>query len=72
MNFRAFNSKLLILVLIFLINLERSSSQESDLYAILISTSKYWFNYRQSTNIMLIYHKLKEYGVQDENVCMML
>lgn len=60
----------ILIILILLIN--PTKSHEPDLYAILISTSKYWFNYRQSANIMLIYHKLKEYGLQDKNVYILL
>lgn len=40
----------------------------SNFYAVLVSTSKYWFNYRQSANILKIYHHLKQFGVDDEDV----
>lgn len=53
------------LVLISLICVIQASS---NLYAILVSTSKYWFNYRQSANIIKIYHHLKQFGIDDEDV----
>jgi len=56
-----------LLLLLFLC-LSPFKASDPDLFAILISTSKFWFNYRQSTNVMLVYHKLKEYGVSDKNV----
>ena len=59
-------SFLLVFFLFLLISPLQSSDPE--LFAILVDTSKYWFNSRQATNILLIYHKLKEYGVSDKNV----
>lgn len=63
-----YNLKIFLFLYLITINFKEVSAQEPDIYAILVCTSKYWFNYRQSTNIMLIYHKLKEYGIPDNNV----
>lgn len=68
MKFYLYNLKVFLFCYLIAINFGGVSAQEPDIYAILVCTSKYWFNYRQSTNIMLIYHKLKEYGIPDNNV----
>ena len=41
---------------------------ENDLNAILLSTSKFWFNYRQGANSLIIYNRLRDNGVKDSNV----
>lgn len=39
---------------------------------LLLSTSKFWFNVRQSINTLLIYQQLKKFGVRDENIALMI
>ncbi len=41
---------------------------KEDVFAVLLSTSKFWFNYRQSTNILSVYNQLKKNGIPDSNV----
>ena len=40
--------------------------------AVIVSSSRYWFNYRHVTNALSIYHLLKRGGVHDDNIILML
>lgn len=40
--------------------------------AIIVSSSRYWFNYRHVTNALSIYHLLKRGGISDDNIILML
>jgi glycosylphosphatidylinositol transamidase (GPIT) subunit GPI8 len=56
---------------IFLIEAKKSS--EVDLtyknnFYILLSSSKFYFNYRHSSNVMIFYKYLKERGITDDRV----
>jgi phosphatidylinositol glycan class K len=39
---------------------------------VIVSASKYWFNYRHSANALTIYHRLRSTGVPDSNIVLML
>jgi glycosylphosphatidylinositol transamidase (GPIT) subunit GPI8 len=42
-------------------------------YAIIVSTSRYWFNYRHHTNALLLYQYIKSYGnYTDDHIILML
>lgn len=42
-------------------------------YAVILSASKYWFNYRHNTNALLVYQLLKDIGgYTDDNIILML
>jgi GPI-anchor transamidase subunit K len=36
-------------------------------YAVIVSTSRYWFNYRHQTNALSLYQLLKQYGGYDDD-----
>mmetsp|Transcript_23087 Transcript_23087/g.54470 ORF Transcript_23087/g.54470 Transcript_23087/m.54470 type:complete len:439 (+) Transcript_23087:381-1697(+) len=40
--------------------------------AVLVSSSRYWFNYRHVTNALSMYHLLKRGGYSDDNIILML
>jgi len=40
--------------------------------AVIVSSSRYWFNYRHVTNALSIYHLLKRGGISDDNIVLML
>jgi phosphatidylinositol glycan class K len=40
--------------------------------AIIVSSSRYWFNYRHVANALSIYHLLKRGGITDDNIILML
>ena len=41
-------------------------------WAVLVQTSKYWFNYRHSTNVLSFYRMVKELGIPDSHILLML
>ncbi|CAD6197143.1 unnamed protein product [Caenorhabditis auriculariae] len=41
-------------------------------WAVLVCTSKFWFNYRHVSNVLALYHTLKRLGIPDSNIIMML
>lgn len=44
----------------------------SNNWAVLVSTSKYWFNYRHSANVLSIYRSIKRLGIDDAHIILML
>ena len=68
---------LLILLLLLLCILHSSSPSAapptfSENWAVLVSTSRYWFNYRHSVNTLAIYEIVKRLGIPDSNILLML
>ena len=49
----------------------RSASSITDTWAVLLNTSRFWFNYRHSANILLLYQALRARGVPDSNIIVM-
>eukprot|EP00750_Incisomonas_marina_P009628 INCI16060.1.p1 GENE.INCI16060.1~~INCI16060.1.p1 ORF type:complete len:183 (-),score=25.03 INCI16060.1:183-731(-) len=41
-------------------------------WAVLVATSKFWFNYRHNANILSIYHTMRSFGVPDSQIILML
>lgn len=41
-------------------------------WAILIDTSAFWFNYRHASNVLSIYQQLKQHGIPDSNIILMV
>jgi len=50
----------------------RSISDHASNYAVIVSSSRYWFNYRHVVNALSIYKVLKSNGVPDSNIVLML
>ncbi|KIY69994.1 hypothetical protein CYLTODRAFT_348426 [Cylindrobasidium torrendii FP15055 ss-10] len=48
------------------------SSNHTNNWAVLISASKYWFNYRHMSNTLALYRTVKRLGIPDSNIIMML
>jgi len=46
--------------------------QHTNNWAILVSTSRYWFNYRHEANTLSIYHTVKRLGIPDSQIILML
>mgnify|MGYP003386897042 FL=1 len=40
-------------------------------WAVIVSTSRYWFNYRHDANSLSIYAVLRELGIPDRNIILM-
>jgi GPI-anchor transamidase subunit K len=49
-----------------------SLPQHSSNYAVIVSSSRYWFNYRHNANALSIYQMIRHYGFTDENIILML
>ena len=57
-----------MLVILFLIHF----AQAEDRWAILIDSSKFYFNYRHTVNTLLVYQLLKKYDFPDDHIILML
>ena len=53
-------------------NNQLKSGNHTSNVAIIVSSSRYWFNYRHVTNALSIYHLLKRGGITDDNIILML
>lgn len=49
-----------------------TSPSHSKLYAVIVDTSAFWFNYRHGSNALSIYTLLKQSGVPDDQIILML
>jgi len=47
-------------------------AEHSDNWAVIVSTSKYWFNYRHNSDALSLYHMIKDRGIPDSNIILML
>ena len=43
----------------------------ADLWAVIVNTSKFWFNYRHTVNLLLTYNTLRRYGLDDDHIILM-
>ncbi|GMH35238.1 hypothetical protein BSKO_03106 [Bryopsis sp. KO-2023] len=50
----------------------RSSSTHTSNWAVLVCSSRYWFNYRHMANTLSMYRTVKRLGVPDSNIIMMM
>ena len=64
-----------VLVLVLLLFLPHSTdaaahkaSNHSSNWAVLVCTSKFWFNYRHFANTLSMYHTIKRLGIPDSQV----
>lgn len=58
-------------------NLQRDDKQLSkrkltNNWAVLVSSSKYWYNYRHAANVLSIYRSIKRLGIDDSHIILML
>ncbi|KAI9782428.1 MAG: glycosylphosphatidylinositol anchor biosynthesis [Peltula sp. TS41687] len=58
---------LAIMVLSCLISAEHTSN-----WAVLVSTSRFWFNYRHLANVLSLYRTVKRLGIPDSQIILML
>ncbi|KAH0556062.1 glycosylphosphatidylinositol anchor biosynthesis [Trichoglossum hirsutum] len=54
-------------ILPFLIHAEHTSN-----WAVLVSTSRFWFNYRHLANVLSLYRTVKRLGIPDSQIILML
>ncbi|GAB2233924.1 hypothetical protein Drorol1_Dr00003154 [Drosera rotundifolia] len=49
-----------------------STTMHSNNWAVLVCTSRYWFNYRHMANTLSLYRTVKRLGIPDERIILML
>lgn len=47
-------------------------SEHTNNWAVLVCTSRYWFNYRHVANALSLYHSIKRLGIPDSQIILML
>lgn len=50
----------------------QAQSNSPNIHAIIVSSSRYWFNYRHAMNALGIYEVFRENGIPEENIILML
>lgn len=58
-------------LLLFLCILPASAEHTSN-WAVLVSTSRFWFNYRHLANVLSLYRTVKRLGIPDSQIILML
>ena len=48
------------------------NSNHTNNWAVLVCTSRYWFNYRHVANVLSLYHTVKRLGIPDSQIILML
>ena len=64
-------SALSVVVLVAAAKKTTKSKSSRDTWAVLVCSSRYWFNYRHLTNTLSIYRTIKQLGVQDDHIILM-
>lgn len=49
-----------------------STSRHTNNWAVLVSTSRFWFNYRHMANVLSMYRTVKRLGIPDSQIILML
>ncbi|KAJ6804982.1 uncharacterized protein M6B38_181335 [Iris pallida] len=60
------------LLLIWLPSPSSSSTMHNNNWAVLVCTSRFWFNYRHMANTLSLYRTVKRLGIPDERIILML
>merc|ERR1719221_1021492 len=45
---------------------------ERNNWAVLVDTSRYWYNYRHVANVLSFYHTIKRLGIPDSQIILMM
>ena len=53
-------------------SVQPSTSNHTSNHAVILSSSRFWFNYRHAVNALSIYNLVKQNGIPDENIILML
>ncbi|XP_015576520.2 putative GPI-anchor transamidase [Ricinus communis] len=86
MWFKIYNSKMMVLLVFLLLGANHlcnsiaygshSSSTDTTMHtnnwAVLVCTSRFWFNYRHMANTLSLYRTVKRLGIPDERIILML
>lgn len=52
--------------------IQHSNSRHTNNWAVLVSTSRFWFNYRHMANVLSLYRTVKRMGIPDSQIILML
>ncbi|CUM53267.1 uncharacterized protein AC631_00568 [Debaryomyces fabryi] len=52
--------------------IKASDSRHTNNWAVLVSTSRFWFNYRHMANVLSLYRTVKRLGIPDSQIILML
>ncbi|CCX13576.1 peptidase C13 family-domain-containing protein [Pyronema domesticum] len=63
---------LLFTLFALLLQLSCVHSQHTSNWAVLVSTSRFWFNYRHLANVLSMYRTVKRLGIPDSQIILML
>ncbi|PYH96685.1 cell division control protein 45 [Aspergillus ellipticus CBS 707.79] len=61
-----------LLPLLLLLLTASASSEHTSNWAVLVSTSRFWFNYRHLANVLSLYRTVKRLGIPDSQIILML
>ena len=50
----------------------REDSSHVSNWAVIVDTSRFWFNYRHAANSLSVYHTVKKLGIPDDHIILML
>jgi phosphatidylinositol glycan class K len=61
------NLSILISILLLIIqnNVNANQSKHTNNWAVIVDTSRFWFNYRHAANVLSIYRSVKRLGIPD-------
>ncbi|KAL5244271.1 hypothetical protein ACI65C_011681 [Semiaphis heraclei] len=63
---------LLLLVYANFLNIHECQANHSNNWAVLVDTSRFWFNYRHVANVLSIYRSVKRLGIPDSQIILMV
>lgn len=63
---------LVALMLTNVVQFRVAAAPSPDVWAVIVSTSRYWHNYRHSANALSFYHLCRQNGIPDDNILLFL
>jgi glycosylphosphatidylinositol transamidase (GPIT) subunit GPI8 len=66
------NSKMMLAFLVLLLSLTGGAhGDSSDTWAVIVCTSRFWFNYRHMANALAVYKQARRLGIEDDHIVLM-
>ncbi|KAJ3915671.1 peptidase C13 family-domain-containing protein [Lentinula edodes] len=72
MRLLSLSFSLFTFILLLSLSQSHASSQHTNNWAVLVCSSRYWFNYRHMANALGMYRTVKRLGIPDSNIILML
>lgn len=67
-----FSSLIPSLLILFSTTTHHATAEHTSNWAVLVSTSRFWFNYRHLANVLSLYRTVKRLGIPDSQIILML